>query len=278
MHRKPSHFGSNDQSSPAGISRASFASIGLIGRAIGCTIAPVCPPTTGALATGSRRREPRAHPAASDPRSPTDLRRSDPMSIRLARPAATAAGIAVALAATFVAGGAAAALSQSAPVAPSEPSTAAGTGTTGTITVTGEGTVTVSPDTAVLSVGVEAQAATGAAAMDLLDERSSALTDALTGAGIAADDLQTTGLNLYSTYGDDGTTVTGYVASLQVSATIRDIDAIGATIDAAQTAVGEGLTLSGVTFSFADPESVLGDARADAVADAGTKAQQLAAA
>jgi uncharacterized protein YggE len=198
------------------------------------------------------------------------------MSIRIARPTAAAAGIAVALAATFVAGGAAAALSQSAPVAPSEPSTAAGT--TGTITVTGEGTVTVSPDTAVLNVGVEGPAATGAAAMDLLDERSSALTDALTGAGIAADDLQTTGLNLYSTYGDDGTTVTGYVASLQVSATIRDIDAIGATIDAAQTAVGEGLTLSGVTFSFADPESVLGDARADAVADAGTKAQQLAAA
>lgn len=200
------------------------------------------------------------------------------MSIHIPRPGRTTAAIVVALAATLAAaGGAASALSQSAPVAPSEPPPTAG-GVTGTITVTGEGTVTVSPDTAVLSVGVEAQATTGAAAMDQLDQRSSALTDALTGAGIAADDLQTTGLNLYSTYGDDGTTVTGYVASLQVNATIRDVDAIGATIDAAQTAVGEGLTLSGVTFSFADPESVLGDARADAVADAGTKAQQLAAA
>ena len=136
------------------------------------------------------------------------------MSIRIPRPGRTAAAIAVALAATLaVAGGAAGAMSQSAPVAPSEPPPTA-SGVTGTITVTGEGTVTVSPDTAVLNVGVEAQATTGAAAMDLLDQRSSALTDALTGAGIAADDLQTTGLNLYSTYGDDGTTVTGYVASL----------------------------------------------------------------
>ena len=134
----------------------------------------------------------------------------------------------------------------------------------------------VTPDTALLNIGVEAQASTGAAAMSLLDERSTALTDALTAAGIAADDLQTTGLNLYSTYSDDGTTVTGYVASLQVNATIHDIDTVGSVIDAAQTAVGEGLTLGGVSFSFADPESVLGQARADAVSNAGVKAQQLA--
>jgi uncharacterized protein YggE len=113
--------------------------------------------------------------------------------------------------------------------------------------------------------------------MDQLNASSTALTEALVAAGIAEEDIQTSGLNLWPTTDDRGE-VNGYQASLSVSVTIRDIDAVGPTIDAAQQAAGEAFTLGGVTFSFADPEAVLEQARIDAVELARAKAEQYAAA
>lgn len=148
----------------------------------------------------------------------------------------------------------------------------------GTITVAGTGTVQVEPDTAVVNLGVQATAPTGAEATDSVNAAATALTEALIAAGIAEDNIQTAGLNLYSVTGDDGTTITGYNASLSINVTIDDVEAVGSTIDAAQSAAGAGFTIGGVTFSFADPESVLAQARVDALASARAKAEQYAAA
>ena len=103
------------------------------------------------------------------------------------------------------------------------------------------------------------------------------MTEALVAAGIAEEDIQTSGLNLWTTTDDRGE-VNGYQASLSVNVTVRDITAVGPTIDAAQQAAGPGFTIGGVSFSFADPESVLEPARIDAVELARTKAEQYAAA
>lgn len=149
-------------------------------------------------------------------------------------------------------------------------------GAEGSITVSGSGTVQVEPDTAVVNLGVQAQALTGAEAMDSVNANATALTEALVAAGIAETDIQTSGLSLYSTTGDDGVTVTGYNASLTVNVTIHDIEAVGSTIDTAQQAGGEGFTIGGVSFSFADPETVLEQARIDALANAQAKAEQYA--
>jgi uncharacterized protein YggE len=146
----------------------------------------------------------------------------------------------------------------------------------GTITVSGVGKVTVEPDMALLTLGVQATAPSGAEAMEQLTADSNALTEALEASGIAPEDIQTSGLNLWSMFGEDGITVSGYQASLNVNVTIRDIETVGSTIDAAQEAVGEGFTIGGVQFSFSDPESVLQEARADAVANAQTVAGQYA--
>lgn len=148
----------------------------------------------------------------------------------------------------------------------------------GTISVSGTGSVSVDPDTAVVNLGIQVTAATGAEAMAQVNGDATALTEALVAAGIAEEDIQTSGLSLYSTTGDDGVTVTGYNASLSVNVTVRDIEAVGPTIDAAQQAGGEGFTIGGVSFSFADPESVLEQARIDALANARAKAEQYAAA
>ena len=122
----------------------------------------------------------------------------------------------------------------------------------------------VDPDTAVVTLGVQANAPTGAEAMEQINTSSAALTEALIDAGIAEEDIQTSGLNLWTTTDDRGE-VNGYQASLSVNVTIRDITAVGSTIDAAQQAAGPGFTIGGVSFSFADPESVLEQARIEAV-------------
>lgn len=147
----------------------------------------------------------------------------------------------------------------------------------GVITVTGSGTVSVDPDTAVVNLGAQATATTGAEALDQVNAATAALTEALVAVGVAEEDIQTAGINLYSTTDDRGE-VNGYQASINVSVTVRDIGAVGPTIDASQQAAGAAFTIGGVSFSFADPESVLEPARLDAVAHARGKAEQYAAA
>jgi uncharacterized protein YggE len=158
----------------------------------------------------------------------------------------------------------------------SEPGAPA-SGGEGTITVTATGTVRVEPDTALVTLGVQANAPTGAEAMEQVNDSSAALTEALVAAGIAEEDIQTSGLSLWTTTDDRGE-INGYQASLSVTVTVRDIEAVGPTIDAAQQAAGPGFTIGGVSFSFADPESVLEQARVDAVGLARSKAEQYAAA
>ncbi len=158
-----------------------------------------------------------------------------------------------------------------------------GTGSTGTtdgrtITVTGHGTVSVVPDTADLSAGVQARAATATAALDQLSTGSQALIDTLTGLGIAEEDIQTSGLSLWPTYDNNGQEITGYQASTNVTATVHDVSQVGTVVDALKGFVGENLTLSGISFSYDDPEQVLGEARANAFANAKVRAEQYAAA
>lgn len=161
---------------------------------------------------------------------------------------------------------------------PGDPTDPTGSSGDRTITVVGSGTVQVAPDIAVVNLGVQVTAPTGTEATDTVTADAAALTEALIAAGIAEEDIQTSGLSLYSTTGDSSTTVTGYNATLNVNVTVRDIEAVGSTIDAAQRSAGQGFTIGGVSFSFADQESVLEQARIDAVTNATAKAAQYAAA
>jgi uncharacterized protein len=145
-----------------------------------------------------------------------------------------------------------------------------------TITVSGHGTVSVIPDTADLMAGVQAQAATATEALDTVGAKSQALMDTLKGSGIAEEDIQTSGLSLYPTFGNDGQRITGYQASTNVTATINDVAKVGAVVDALKVLVGEQLTLQGVSFSYQDPEAKMADARTAAVANAKVRAEQYA--
>ena len=61
-----------------------------------------------------------------------------------------------------------------------------------------------------------------------------------------------------------------------MSAVIHDVAKAGPAIDAATQAVGDGITLGGVSFSIDDTSDLYGQARQKAVAEAKQRAGQLA--
>jgi uncharacterized protein YggE len=145
-----------------------------------------------------------------------------------------------------------------------------------TISVNGNGTVDVTPDIAHLDMGVRAVADKSQDALDQVGTKSKALVDSLKGLGIAEEDIQTSGISLWPQYGETGEQITGYEASVSVSVTARDIDRLGEVIDGVSTFVGDDLTLGGIWFDYDDPEAVLEQARADAIANARERAAQYA--
>jgi uncharacterized protein len=148
------------------------------------------------------------------------------------------------------------------------------------IWVSGEGKVTVTPDIATVSLGVSAQASTVAEAQSRAATAMDKVMAALTGNGIAKNDIQTQYFNIQQQTRYDNNTqqsvVTGYMVSNTVSAKIRTIDKTGSIIDAVATAGGDYTRVNGVSFSVEKPEQYYSQARELAVKDAKSKADALA--
>lgn len=156
----------------------------------------------------------------------------------------------------------------------------------GTISVEGRGEVLAAPDTAFITSGVTTQGATAREALDANTAAMSELIETLKAAGIEGKDIQTSGFSVSPNYvysdarDEHGYTlppkIAGYQVSNSVSVRVRDLPSLGAVLDRAVT-VGAN-TISGVSFSVADPSGLYNDARKQAFADARAKAELYAAA
>lgn len=186
---------------------------------------------------------------------------------------------AVAIVAAFDDGPAPSDASTPADARPAQDGAGAGTAPeTRTITVSGLGTATGTPDTADVWMGVQAEATTANAALDRANESAAALLEVLRGAGIDEADIQTTNVALYPTYDNNGRRITGYVASNDLSVTVRDLDRLGRVLDAATGLVGDDIRIGGISLYVDDTEALESAARADAIADARRSADEYAAA
>lgn len=148
------------------------------------------------------------------------------------------------------------------------------------IWVSGEGEVTVTPDIATLYLGIEAKADSVAEAQSQAKEAMEAVMAALEDNGVDEDDIQTQYFSIYpQTRWDDDKNeeiVTGYQVTNMVTVKIRDIDNIGAIIDAVAEAGGDLTRINNIAFSVDDPSEYYEEVRAEAMADAKSKAEQLA--
>jgi uncharacterized protein YggE len=144
-----------------------------------------------------------------------------------------------------------------------------------TITVTGSGTVTGTPNTVSFQIGVSTTAASANAALQENNQKTAALEATLLKNGITKKNLQTSGLEIY-----DNTNASGAVINFTVQDTLNvtshQIAKVGVAIDAASQAVGNGIQLSGITFSISNQSKYLAAARARAIRNAHTEASQIA--
>ncbi len=144
-----------------------------------------------------------------------------------------------------------------------------------TISVTGSGTVTGTPNTMSFQMGVQTIASSAAAALSENNVKTAALEASLLKNGVTKKNLQTSDLNIYANTNSNGT-ITGFTASDDLNVTTHQLSKAGAAIDAAAHAAGNGVQLSGVTFSISNQSKYLARARARAIQNARTEASQIA--
>jgi hypothetical protein len=155
--------------------------------------------------------------------------------------------------------------------------TTAGTGaTTNTVTASGAGTAQAVPDTAEMSFGVTTLSDNAKSALDDASTVAEQIAAALKKQGIDEKDIQTQDVSVYpQTVDQDGKQViTGYQASLRVSAKVRDIAKLGQIISAANAAGAN--EIGGPVFTIDDPAPARAEAIDEAVADARKTAEAMA--
>jgi len=156
---------------------------------------------------------------------------------------------------------------------------AAPAATTRTLTVSGAGLVSLKPDMAYVYVGVHTEKPSAAEAVAVNNASTQQLIDALTAAGVAVNDIQTTNFSIWQNnqYGPDNQpTGTNYAVDNTVYVTVRKLETLGSLLDAAVKAGANNI--NSIQFDVADKTASLSQARAEAVKTAKTQAGELAAA
>ncbi len=149
-----------------------------------------------------------------------------------------------------------------------------------TLNLNGMGEIKVAPDIAIVSLGVNVDADTAAAAMREQARLMSGVFSALKKAGIDDKDMQTGSISLNPRYDyssrKDGQPprLIGYNASNTVTAVIHKLDDVGKVLDA--TVKAGGNTINSISFGLEDSTDAMVRARKAAMKDAMDKASLYA--
>jgi uncharacterized protein YggE len=145
------------------------------------------------------------------------------------------------------------------------------------ITVSGTGKITVVPDVAFISLAVVTDGDTAAGALDANGTGMRNVLKRLAQFGIAEADVQTTHFGVRPKYRhaqNSEPVLIGYTVTNQISVKIRKLTHTGEVLDGL---VKEGANrIDSVTFTVSDPDRLLDEARARAMAHAKRKAEVYA--
>ena len=146
--------------------------------------------------------------------------------------------------------------------------------------VNGHGEVNAAPDIVILQLGISAQRASVAEAQAEAATAMDKVMATLRAGGVADKDIQTQYFSIQQvTRWDEDKQqeiVIGYRVSNMAVAKIRDIAKTGSIIDTVAEAGGDLIRIDNISFSIDDPSQYRKEARDKAMADARTKAEQLA--
>jgi uncharacterized protein YggE len=147
-----------------------------------------------------------------------------------------------------------------------------------TLSVNGEGTVKVAPDIAVMYLSVVTQDPSVSTAWDGNNAKATAVIAAIEGLGVKPEDIRSDfSVVQQDKYDPITSRPTGeifYIVTHTLTVTARDLTKVGSILGAAQ---GAGVnSVGGVSFALEDPTQAISQARALAVADARTRADEIA--
>ena len=150
-----------------------------------------------------------------------------------------------------------------------------------TLSVTGTGTISVTPDVAVVRLGVESRADTSDEALGQNSSRTNAVIEALKALGVEDKSIRTESVQLNPRYehiretnGRSSQTLVGYRASNLIRIELVELATAGSAIDAASKAGAN--RIDSIGFEVSDPTAALVAAREAAWRDAERQAKQLA--
>jgi uncharacterized protein YggE len=147
------------------------------------------------------------------------------------------------------------------------------------LTVQGTGLATGTPDTLTIDITISATAATAQTALADNNDETTAVIAALAAGRVTKQNIQTTGLTVQPNYTltNGNEVLTGYGVNNTVSAMITDLASAGSIIDAVSSGAGNAGQINSVSFSIKDPRDLEDQARTDAVHQAVSHAQTMAA-
>lgn len=150
------------------------------------------------------------------------------------------------------------------------------------VTIYGEGRATYQPDTATINLGVQVERVAAAdAALKQLNDKMTAVINAVKGQGVPAEDVTTQNYSVYPQYDyvNGRSILVGYTANQQLAVKVRNIEAnntekVNNVISSASTA---GVNqINGVYFDISNYADFQQEARLAAIADAKKKAEETA--
>lgn len=151
-----------------------------------------------------------------------------------------------------------------------------------TISVSGSGSAAGAPDIATVEIGVETRNDDVSLAFAENSATMDAVIDALVAAGVAREDVRTSGLNIYLERFPMGMgMVEGpeefantFIVNNQLRVIVRNTDSVGEVLSAAVEAGANNIY--GLNFGIEDQAALESEARAEAMANAEARAAELA--
>jgi uncharacterized protein YggE len=151
-----------------------------------------------------------------------------------------------------------------------------GTAGRDTIAIDGTGKVSTKPDVAVVDLGVTTDSQSVKDGQTQNTQKMNAITSAVKSMGVEDKDIQTANYNISPRYdySNGKQSIIGYTVSQEVTVKVRNLDSVG---DILAKAGDLGANqVNGVNFTIDDPTSLQAQARDKALADARTKAEEVA--
>lgn len=143
------------------------------------------------------------------------------------------------------------------------------------VKTTGTAEIKVTPDRAIIQVGVERQSATAKAAKGAVDSVSRKLLAALKAQGVDEKDIQTAYLDLQPTsYYQKQVRINNFTATQSLSVIVRDLSKLDGVMDAVMSAGAN--RIDGIQYESSELRKYRDQARAEATKAAKEKADALA--